>query len=66
MATYSFLVLAKCGMDDTHIEEDFRCIRNVLEVFQCIVEFVVVIPPQGGDPGFYFLAGVSRGWQILA
>jgi len=59
MATYSFLVLAKGGMDDAHVEENFGCVCNVVEILQCIVELIVVVPRQGGHPGLYFLAPMS-------
>jgi len=54
-SAYSFLVFAESGMDDTHVEEDFRGIGNVLELFQGLVELVVVVPPKGGDPRLDFL-----------
>lgn len=53
--TYCFLVLAQGSVDDTHVEQNLGGVGNLLEVPQCLVEFIVVIPRKGGDPGFYFL-----------
>lgn len=53
--TYSFLMFTEGGMDDPHVEEDLGGIGDLLKLAQCLVELIVVIPPQGGNPGFYFL-----------
>ena len=42
-------------MNDAHVEEDFRGVGDGLELSQRLVELIVVVPPQGGYPGFYFL-----------
>ena len=48
-------MLAESGMDDAHVEENLRRIGNLLELLQCLVELIIVVAPQGGDPGLYFL-----------
>lgn len=53
--THGFLVLAKRGMDDAHVEQDLGGLGDPVKLLQCLVELVVVIPREGGDPGFYFL-----------
>jgi hypothetical protein len=55
VTTYSFLVLAKGGMNNTHIKQDLGRVGNVFKVFQRLVELVVVVPRQGGDPCLYLL-----------
>ena len=54
-ATYSFLVLAECGVDDTHIEEDLAGVADLVEFIEGVVEFVVVVAGKGGDPGLDLL-----------
>lgn len=48
-------MLSEGGVNHAHIEENLGCIGNWLEVLQCLVELVVVVPREGGDPTFYFL-----------
>ena len=48
-------MLAQSSVDNTHVEEDLGGIGNALEFFQSLVELVVVIPRQGGDPCLDFL-----------
>ena len=55
-------MLAQRGVDDAHVEEDLGCVGDLLELLQRLVELIVVVAPQGGDPGFYFLWRMSVGW----
>lgn len=57
--THSFLVLAEGSMDDTHIKEDLGGVGDLLELAQCLVELIIIVPPQGGNPRFYFLSRQS-------
>lgn len=53
--THGLFVLAKRGVDNAHVEQDLGGIGDLLEVLQCIVILIVVIPRECGDPGLYFL-----------
>jgi hypothetical protein len=68
--TDSFLVLSECRVDDTHVEENLGRVSNLVELAQGDVEFIVVVGPQGSDPGFDFLrrllahASFSSVWVV--
>lgn len=53
--TYSFLMLAQCGVDNAHIKENLARIADFIEFAKSIVELIVVITSQGGYPGLDFL-----------
>ena len=53
--THSLLVLSKCRVDDTHVEKDLGRVRDVVELLQRLLKFVVVIAAQGRYPRLYFL-----------
>lgn len=48
-------MLAEGGMDDAHVKQNLGGVCNDLKLLQCIIELVVVVPRQGGDPSLYFL-----------
>lgn len=57
-------------MDDTHVEQNLGRIGNLFKVSQRFVEFIVVVPREGGDPRLYFLQEMSiarllEGYQEL-
>lgn len=41
--TYSFLVLPKCGMDNTHVEQNLACVANLSKLVEGLFEFIVVV-----------------------
>lgn len=43
------------GVDDTHVEKDLGRVRDVVELLQRLLKFVVVIAAQGRYPRLYFL-----------
>lgn len=53
--TYSFVVLAQGSMYDTTVEEYFRGIGYIIKSLQRLLELIVVVMPEGGDPGLDFL-----------
>jgi hypothetical protein len=48
-------MFAKGGVDDTAVEEDLGRVGDGIEVFQGLVEFIVVVAGEGGDPRLDFL-----------
>lgn len=52
---YSFLMFTKSSMDNAHVEENLRSIRNGVEFSQRFFEFIVIVPGQGRHPRLYFL-----------
>jgi hypothetical protein len=48
-------MLAQCGVDNAHIEENLARIADFVEFAKSIVEFIVVITSQGGYPSLDFL-----------
>ena len=52
---YSFLMFTERGVDDTHVEKDLGRLRDVVELLQRLLKFVVVIAAQGRYPRLYFL-----------
>ena len=52
---YSFLMFTERGVDDTHVEKDLGRVRDVVELLQRLLKFVVVIAAQGRYPRLYFL-----------
>lgn len=48
-------------MYDTTIEKDFRCIRDAVELFQCFIELIVVVPRECCYPSLDFLFSISTG-----
>lgn len=62
--THGLFVLSQCGVNHAHVEEDLGCVGNWLEILQCLVELIVVVPRKGGDPAFYFLNGLSANAAI--
>lgn len=57
--TYSLFMLTKGSVDHAHVEQNLGGVGNLLELAQCLVEFIVVVPREGGDPSFYFLWWLS-------
>ena len=53
--TYSLLMLSECGVDHTAVEQDLGRVGDLVEDFQCLVEFVVVVAGEGCHPGLDFL-----------
>lgn len=53
--TYSFLMLAQCGVDNAHVEENLARIADLVKFAKSIVELIVVITSQGGYPSLDFL-----------
>lgn len=54
-------MLAESGVDDAHVEQNLGRIGYCVELLQCLIELVIVVAPQGGDPGLYFLLKLSVG-----
>jgi hypothetical protein len=48
-------MFAEGGVDDTAVEEDLGRVGDGVEVFQGLVEFIVVVAGEGGDPRLDFL-----------
>ena len=59
LVTYSFVVFAQRSMDDATVEEYFRGVGNIVKGLQRLLEFIVVVMPQGGDPSLDFLEARS-------
>lgn len=69
---YRFLVLSEGGVDDTHVEQYLAGVGDFLELGEGVVELVVVITSEGGDPSLDLLrlrvslrqasSGTSQGW----
>lgn len=57
--THGLFVLSQGGVNHAHVEENLGCVGNWLEILQCLVELIVVVPREGGDPTFYFLYQLS-------
>lgn len=51
-------------MNNTHVEQNFRGVGDLFELLQCFVEFIVVVPREGGNPGFYFLWSMSVAGRV--
>jgi hypothetical protein len=51
-------MLAQCGVDDTHVEEDLARVGDLFELAEGIVELIVVVAGEGGNPRLDFLRGV--------
>lgn len=41
--SYRFLVLAKCGMNDAHVEKNLGRVRDLFKLAEGLVKLVVVI-----------------------
>jgi hypothetical protein len=48
-------MLAEGGVDDADVEENLAGFSNLLELFDSIVKFVVVVSSQGSNPGLDLL-----------
>ena len=48
-------MLAQCGVDNAHVEENLARIADFVEFAKSIVELIVVITSQGGYPSLDFL-----------
>lgn len=59
--TYSFLVFAQSGVDDTHVEEDLAGVTDLVKLLESIIELVVVVVTKGGNPGLDFLEAGGGG-----
>jgi hypothetical protein len=55
VAVDGLFMFAKGGVDDTAVEEDLGRVGDGIEVFQGLVEFIVVVAGEGGDPRLDFL-----------
>ena len=55
MFAYSFLVLAECGMDHAHVEEDLASVANFSKLVESLFEFIVIVAAQGCHPSLDFL-----------
>ena len=53
--TYGLVVLAQGSMYDTTVEEYFRSIGDIIKGLQRLLELIVVVMPEGGDPSLDFL-----------
>lgn len=62
--TYGLLVFSQCRVDDAHVEEDLASLRDLVELAEGIVEFIVVVAGEGCDPGLDFLAIASVCWHV--
>lgn len=58
--TYCFIMFSQRGVDDAAIEQDLRCLGNLVEISQALLELLVVIGVQGLHPGFNFLPTISK------
>ena len=56
-AAYGFIMFAQCSVYDAAIEQDLGCVGDIIESFQGLFEFVVVVMPEGGNPSLNFLPG---------
>jgi len=64
--TYSFLVLSKRGMYDSHVEQYLRGIGNLAELAKGLVELIVVVVVERGHPRLDFLEVAHvRLWSFL-
>lgn len=48
-------MFAEGGVNDAHVEEDLACVANLVEFVEGIVELVVVVAGEGGDPSLDLL-----------
>lgn len=48
-------MLAKGGVDDAHVKQNLGGVGNLLEIAQCLIELIIVVPRERGNPCFYFL-----------
>ena len=48
-------MFAQRRMYDTAVEEYFRCVGDVVEGFERLFEFIIVIVSEGGNPSLDFL-----------
>ena len=54
---YSFLVLAEGSMNNAHVEEDLARVGNLVELGNSIVELIVIVARERGNPRLDFLCG---------
>lgn len=64
--TYSLLMLAERGVDDTHVEQDLARVCDLVKLAEGIVELVVVVASEGRYPGLDFLQRVLAAMQSVA
>lgn len=57
--TNSLLVLAERGVNDAHVKKNLGSIRDLLELLEGFVKFIVVVVGQRGHPRFDFLYGAK-------
>lgn len=48
-------MFSQSGVDDTAIEENLRSVVDVLKTLQGLVEFIIVVVSERGDPRLDFL-----------
>lgn len=53
-------MFTKSGMNNTHVEKNLGSVCDVVEFFQRILKFIVVVSAQGRYPRLYFLYRVSE------
>ena len=62
VAVDGLFMLAEGGVDDAAVEEDLGRVGDGVEVFEGLVELVVVVAGEGGDPRLDFLGGWLAMW----